>query len=367
MTSTKFGGLEQYLLELTGACSRRGYRTVVQYEARPASEEYVRDLERAGGECVVARLGAGTARGLVNALRMLRQTRPTILQTHFTPLPVRAGVAALAHGLGVRRTFAMVHGNYPLAGRGVREAIKRWLVRASVASNDRTLAVSEAVRQTLVAAGADPSRVVTHHLGLFGDRSRCVERRAALRKELGIPADDVVFATISWEDPFKGLDVLLSAFRHATEAETSMRLIQIGVDPKGSRLPEMAARLGVGDRLHWVGLRDRGWQVLDAADIYVLSSRFAEGLNLAVLEAMAMGLPVVGTDVSGMRGEAVIDGETGLLVRPDDAKSLAETMLALARTPGRWRTLGDAGRARFEEHFRGEESVRRLIEEHYGL
>lgn len=365
MTSTKFGSLEQYLVELARACTKRGCRTVIQYENRPASEEYIRSLRHAGGECVVARLGSGTARGLVNVLRVLEKTRPTILHTHFTPLPVRAAASALARLLGVERSFAMVHGNYPV-GPGPRGAIKAGLLRAVAVVNDRTLAVSDTVRQTLLAAGIPPARVATHHLGLFGDRSPSAERRAALRAEFGIPAESVVFATISFDEPVKGLDVLLPAFRQANEQEPSLRLVQIGVDPRESRLPEMTARLGVADRVHWAGIRNRGWQLLDTADIYVMSSR-SEGLNLAVLEAMAMRLPVVGTNVSGMQGEAVIDGETAILVSPDDVGSLARAMLALARCPDRWRPMGNAGRARLEEHFRGEDSVRRLVEEHYGL
>ncbi len=367
MTSTKFGGLEQYLLEVARACGEYGYRTVVQYEAPPTSEEYLRALEQTGVAWVVAPVGTGTVPSLQQVFRLLRRTRPVILQTHFTRLAVGAAAPALARRLGARRTFAMVHANDTLSERGVRAAVQIRLLRAGAAANDCTLAVSDTVRQTLIAAGIDPKRVATHHLGLFGDRSRSAERRAALRAELGIPADAGVFATISWDTPFKGLDVLLNAFQQVSAAEPSLRLLQIGLDPRGSRLPDMAARLGIADRLHWAGIRDRGWRVLDAADIYVMSSRFAEGLNLAVLEAMAMGLPVVGTAVSGMQEEAVIDGQTAILARPDDAQSLAQAMLALARSPERWRAMGDAGRARFDQHFRGEESVRRLVQVHYGL
>ncbi|HEU4402182.1 MAG TPA: glycosyltransferase, partial [Candidatus Polarisedimenticolia bacterium] len=129
--------------------------------------------------------------------------------------------------------------------------------------------------------------------------------------------------------------------------------------------PMKGAHLGLPGRVHWAGVRDEGWQLLMATDLYVQPSR-SEGVPLAVLEAMALGLPVVASGVGGIR-EAVVDDETGLLVEPDSPDKLAEAITALLAQPSRLREMGQAGQIRYQKMFRGESSVERLAEKYFGL
>jgi glycosyltransferase involved in cell wall biosynthesis len=99
-------------------------------------------------------------------------------------------------------------------------------------------------------------------------------------------------------EPRKGFDRLLEAF--AGLSDPSARLLIVGSGPEGERLRALAAELGVAERVRWMGQRDDVPDILFACDLFVLSSQ-NEGMAVAMLEAMALGLLVVGTPVSGVR------------------------------------------------------------------
>ena len=141
-------------------------------------------------------------------------------------------------------------------------------------------------------------------------------------------------------------------------------IIIIGVNPERSQLPIMARGLKIAGRVHWAGILDERWQVLNAADVYVQSSRFAEGLSLATIEAMALKLPVVATKVAGP-GEIVLDGETGILCPPDDMDSLTSALGEILKQPERWDWMGKAGYTRYMEMLRGEKSLETLVRNYY--
>jgi len=148
----------------------------------------------------------------------------------------------------------------------------------------------------------------------------------------------------------KGLDVLLTALAKVSSA-LKWRLVMAGDGPEWPMIAAQAARLALVDRIELHGWQ--GWNTLPAtyraADIFVLPSR-DEGMPNALLEAMATGLPVIGTRIAGTQ-EAVLDGETGLLVPAEDADALADALTKLIADPTRWEPMGRAGRARVETYF----------------
>ncbi|KHK01388.1 glycosyltransferase family 4 protein [Desulfovibrio sp. TomC] len=143
----------------------------------------------------------------------------------------------------------------------------------------------------------------------------------------------------------KGLDVLLDALSRLP-AELDYRLTIVGDGPLRPELAERAAGLGLADRVAFAGwaAREAMPGLLGGADLFVFPSR-DEGMPNAVLEAMASGLPVVATRISGNE-ELVGDGETGFLVPPDDAPALAHALARLLADPGLCRRMGAAGRER---------------------
>ena len=180
-------------------------------------------------------------------------------------------------------------------------------------------------------------------------------RRQAARAELGIGTATRV---VAWHGRIqihkKGLDVLADAWDRVCSArpEADILLLLVGTGRDADRLRE---RLGSTGRVHWIDRyvydRQQLWSYLQAADIYAIPSRY-EGFAVATLEAMACGLAVVGSAVSGVaealgRGEA--DG--GLLVPCDDAAALAAALVRLLDDPELTRQLGDRGRRRVDAEY----------------
>jgi glycosyltransferase involved in cell wall biosynthesis len=204
-----------------------------------------------------------------------------------------------------------------------------------------------------------------HYLGLFGEKTRSQEDREFFRKKYNIPVDGKVLVCIAFDEPFKGIDLLVEAFQIIYSKYKNVYLLSVGVDIQKSRLPDRAVQMGVADRIRWAGVVDEGWKLLSAADIYVQPSRAQEGLPLAIMEAMAMKLPIVSTNISG-NIEAVADGKNGLVCEPTK-EHIAAAIEKLLLQPAVWEKMGEAGYRIFKEHFDGETSVRKLIEKYYGV
>jgi glycosyltransferase involved in cell wall biosynthesis len=155
----------------------------------------------------------------------------------------------------------------------------------------------------------------------------------------------VLFAGRCYPDQ-KGLEVLMHAVSQLPR-EMAVHLRIVGEDWGGyAVVRDLARRLGIEDRVTLVGMLERS-QLLDEfrrADVFVLPSLF-DSFPIAILEAMAAGLPVIATRVGGVP-EVVLDGETGLLVEPGDPKRLASAIEALASDEGARREMGKRGRAR---------------------
>jgi glycosyltransferase involved in cell wall biosynthesis len=139
----------------------------------------------------------------------------------------------------------------------------------------------------------------------------------------------------------------------------------VGYGPQEQRLKEMAEKLGLGERVHFVGYQQDIWTWLAACDVFALSSDW-EGMPNAVLEAMAAGLPVVATAVGGTP-DVVVQGTTGLLVPPDDATALAAALDRLIHDPDLRRMMGAAGRQRVRARFSAQQMVERTQALYRGL
>ena len=153
-------------------------------------------------------------------------------------------------------------------------------------------------------------------------------------------------------EPWKGVDVLLEAARRM---QAPLRLEIYGDGSLRGELEQQSA--GLDARFH--GFVQEMTEAVAGLDVLVQPSR-AENLPLAVLQAMAAGLPVIATRVGGIP-EVVVDGETGILVEPDDPEAIADALDSLAANPERRRKLGEAGRERVREHFSADGMARRTL------
>jgi glycosyltransferase involved in cell wall biosynthesis len=181
-----------------------------------------------------------------------------------------------------------------------------------------------------------------------------------MRLSLGIGDDAFVICTVANLIPYKGHSDLFEAVaRIGNDLPRSWRLLVVGRDDGiGADLQHAAARLDIRENVLFLGARSDVLDILSASDIGVLASH-EEGFSNAVLEGMVAGLPMVVTDVGG-NAEAVLDGETGIVVPPRDIEALARAILVLADDAGLRRKYGESGRHRALSEF----DVDRFIKYH---
>jgi glycosyltransferase involved in cell wall biosynthesis len=275
--------------------------------------------------------------------RHLAESRPALVHTHLGYADLLGGPAARSLGIP---SVTTIHSHAP-AGT-TRERIKLHMMNvARRASAARVIAVSESARMAYLAAGADrPDRVVVLRNGIGGRPEPGSGR--SVREELGLAPDDLVVAMVSSLRPEKAHDVALSATRRLLARFPALRLLVVGEGPLGPHIERDAAALG--DRVVFAGYRPDVMAVLDAADVLLHPSR-SDALPTAIIEAMACSVPVVATDVGGIR-ELVLDGRTGTLVgSPPSVAGLATALAPLLGNPALRRAAGAAGRERFVAEF----------------
>jgi glycosyltransferase involved in cell wall biosynthesis len=240
-------------------------------------------------------------------------------------------------------------------------SIERLLARLST----RLLAVSEEVRVDLAAFGVAPlERIETVHLGIDLDDldSTDADRaaaRAAVRDEFGIGADDVVVAIAARLVPVKRIDRLLRIAIALGDVER-LRVLVAGGGELQDELPRSAAAIALGERVCWLGFRQDIRAIYAAADIVVLTSD-TEGTPTSLIEAAACGVPVVATDVGGVR-TVVEDGVTGFVVPAADERAFARRVRELAADHGLRTRLGAAARDRARREFDIERMVGEIDE-----
>lgn len=271
------------------------------------------------------------------ALRLggaLRSLAPDVVHTHLVHADVYGALAS-----GAARLVSTKH-NDDRFRLGPYRFVERLITRRAA----RVIAITEALRRfTVERVGLPAEKVATVHYGLDEPPAAWAPRHVEL------PPGRIIVA-VARLVPQKGLDVAVRAM-----AGLDASLVVLGEGPERPRLEALAREFGVN--LVLPGRVGDVASVLARADALVHPARW-EGFGLALLEAMLAGLPVVATHVSSIP-EIVVDGETGLLVPPDDPAALAGALARVLDDPG---SLGQAGRAHAREHFSVERMARRTLD-----
>lgn len=225
--------------------------------------------------------------------------------------------------------------------------VRERLCAIAAGAADASIAVSEHTRQMCLDAGADPSRVEVIHPGIDLPAAPVAERDP--RPTL------LTVATLLFR--YKGHDVMVRAMPLIRAKVPEARWVVVGDGPFRPALENAIGSYGVGDAVELRGRvsdRERD-EWLDRASAFCMPSRLpaaglgGEGFGIVYLEAAAHGIPAIGGAVAGAL-DAVVDGETGLLVDPTDHLALASAATALLADPQRARAMGEAGRAYAEQH-----------------
>jgi L-malate glycosyltransferase len=284
--------------------------------------------------------------------RLLTQTRPDLLHAHLD-ISNTLGVA-VALTLGSARPCIVCHiENAPGLHYG-RAA--RWLLGPLAARVDAHIAVSPSLRDAAqpFLRGARRLEIIRPGIDLERFDPAAVDP-AAVRRLRGSASR--VLGIVARLAKQKGIEILLDAIPRLLEAAPDTRVLVVGDGPSRAALDARARRLGVAAALHFLGYRSDVEVIYGALDVMAMPSRH-EGFGIAFIEAMAMGVPVVGTRVVGST-DAVQDGITGLLVPPGDPAALAAAILRLFDDPQLRRRLADEARRQVRAHRSREDMVRR--------
>jgi glycosyltransferase involved in cell wall biosynthesis len=303
---------------------------------------------------------AADLRSLYALVRLMRDVRPDVIHLHTSKAGTLGRIAAAL--LGRRgRVVHQPHGHlfYGYYGR---------LGAALVLLAERALAPLAARQVTLTARGAqehldagvgrrDQFRVIPSGVEMAPLRAAARGREAA-RRRLGYAPHEFVVMSLARLEPIKGGPATLRGFARAAATRSALRLHLAGDGPLLETLRAEARTLGLADRVRIDGHWAAPHEILPAADLFVLAPR-NEGMGRAVVEALALAVPVVATAVGGLP-EVLEEGRSGLLVPPDDEAALAHAIGRIADDPQFARDLGRSGRAR-SIHFGAGRMVHRVL------
>lgn len=252
--------------------------------------------------------------------RILRQRPADVVHAH-SPL-VAGGARLVVRSLPRRarpRMVVTLHNvwasHHPAA---------RALDRATHGLDDLRISVSEAARRSLPGRMGEDVGTVVH--GIDVDPLRDRADRSAARRELGVADDDLVVGTVANPSPAKCYPDLLEAAVIVAESCATVRFVAVGEGPMRAELERQRDATGLRGRFRFLGHRPDAARLIAGFDVFCLASRH-EGLPLALMEALALGVPVVVTDVGGM-SELISQGREGALVPPGRPDLLAEALVA---------------------------------------
>jgi glycosyltransferase involved in cell wall biosynthesis len=347
-TSMGMGGADQQILTLARAMRSRGHqvRIVALAPLGPMGLEARRD--GLAIESLELRRRPGDLARILRLARMLRDWRPDVLHSHM----VHANLLARALRL-LTRVPALISTIHSINDGG---RLRMTAYRLTNPLVDRFTIISRLAAERYVGIGAVPAsrlEVIPNAVDTDHFRPR-PEARGPMRAELGL-GDEFAWVAVGRFEEAKDYPTMLAAFVAHAAVGSRSRLLLVGKGSLQSNVEATVRAHGLGERVSFLGVRRDVPQLLSAADAYLLSSAW-EGMPVVLLEAAAVGLPIVATRVGGVP-EVVEDGVTGFLVPPGDPASLAAAMQRLeSLTPASRLAMGARGRELVERSY-GTDSI----------
>jgi glycosyltransferase involved in cell wall biosynthesis len=289
---------------------------------------------------------------LVALARYFREFRPHLVHTHTPKANLLGRLAARLAGVPV--VVGTEHGFYFYGMTGLRRRFWVWLARLGAGWSNAVFLINREDVDTARAEGIcrpGQSVYLPGGVGVDVDRYAPGSDPAAARAALGLPADALVAGMVGRLTYEKGYGDFFRAAVIVRQALPQAHFLVVGpadcqAEPEFRRLVDS---LGLADAVTFAGMRTDLPRVYPAMDVVCLPS-YREGMGMVLVEAAAMGLPCVASDIRGCR-DVVLDGVTGLLTPPGDPASLAAAILALLRDPERRRQMGQAARQGAETVF----------------
>jgi glycosyltransferase involved in cell wall biosynthesis len=342
--SPGLGGQEVRTLNEARWTAERGWRVLLacQPDGRLAGR-----AREAGGETRPVRMrGPLDPRGLAALVRLVRREHVSLVHTHSSIDAWLGGMAARLCRVPVVRTR-----HVSIAIRRGPNPVYRWLA-------DRVITSGEAIRRVVLAAGVPPARVVAIPAGVNLESFPFGLKAPEIERELGLGSP--VVGSVAMFRGSKGHPQLLQAFARVRERHPRASLLLVGDGIRRPWVEQLAREAGLADAVVFTGFRPDVPALLAAMDCFALASTRTEGVPQALLQAFAVGVPVVASRIGGIP-EVVTDGETGLLVESEAVPPLAAAIERVLEDPAGAAQRARAARALVEARFSHGRSVDRLL------
>jgi glycosyltransferase involved in cell wall biosynthesis len=358
ITRLNIGGPSIQAITLSDRLSTRGFETLLVHGQLDAGEGDMRYL--APASLAIKELPAlrrplaprHDAAALTQLLRVMRDFRPHIVHTHMAKAGAIGRLAAALYNrtAGPAERARIVHtyhghvleGYFGPAKTRVFLGIERGLARVT----DCLVAISPEIRTELLEEQRiglpRQYRVVPLGFDLGGLASIDYRARIAARRQLDIPSDCHVVSTVGRLTAIKNHELFLEAAAVLAAEDPAAVFLIVGDGERRGELARIAQARGIADRTRFLGWRRDLPTIYGATDVFLLTSR-NEGTPVALIEALAAGVPGVSTDVGGVR-DVIEDGVSGVLAPPGDARALASGVSALLRDAAWRRDMGERGR-----------------------
>jgi len=348
------GGAEDHLLSLARNLDRARFLPVVCCIGRKGT--IGAEIEAAGVR--VEELGklrkGGFNREIVPLLRaLIRRERIDLVHAHMYHANLYGRLAAFREGVPA---VISVHNTY-VRPKILRRVLNRWLARRT----PFILAGSEAIRDDIARYDrVPPGKIRVVPYGVDVEKFDSVLSREEARGKLGLPGDRFLVGTVGRLEEQKGQKYLIDAAGRLSRDGRKVTLLIVGSGREEDRLRDQAVREGIGDAVLFLGTRRDLPELFRAMDVFAFPSLW-EGFPIALLSAMAAGLPVIVTPVGGVP-EVVKDGVNGLIVPAGDPAALAEAIWNAHENPVGASVLGRAAAATIRDRYSHRTTARRIME-----
>lgn len=356
LSTFAYDGIKRSVVHYANAMQDLGHEAWVGVLHEWPGKVSLREELRLPPSRVVSWDGLGQGRRELAMWRFFRRERFDVVHTNTIKMNHVGRWVALA--AGVPAVFAS-EDNLCLG--------RRWLTRAEdrflAARGSGVVMISEAVKRSFLEVERLPvEKAPVVYYGLPLDAMAAARRDQgflrSLRARLGV-ADGPCVVSAARLDPMKSLDTLVEAAALVRAEIPSARFLLAGDGPEAARLRALRDECGLGACFHFLGARSDVYDVLQLGDVVALCSRW-EGIGLSLVEAMALGRSVVGTDVAGIN-EVIEDGRNGLRVPPRDPRALAAALVRLLSDASLRTRLAERGSATVREKFDARRNAGQLV------
>ncbi len=340
------GGISSYVLTLAGGMKKRGHNVYVASSGGQTLPRFISE----GAEYIpipIKTKSEVSYKVLLSKFKILKAIKEKEIDIIHANTRVTQVLSFLAQRACGKPYISTCHGFFK----------KRLFRRIFPCWGDKVIAISEPVKEHLIhdfKVNEADIRVIHSGIDINRFSVQNPESRVASKNKLGLK-DAPVIGIVARLSEEKGHTYLIKAMREVTASIPGAQLLIIGEGRTKEELLKLVEAYGLGKNVFIFPPVGDTQEVLSCMDLFVLPS-LKEGLGLALMEAMACGIAVIGTDVGGIKS-LIRDGDNGLLVRPADSAGLSRAILELLNNTEKAKSMGDNARVFIKENFSQEKMV----------